>query len=422
MDKGKLKMDNCQLSTVNSQLRKNYKQTEMGIIPEDWDMKKLDSISSSVASGKSDTKPSNGIYPIYGSTGIIGLSNKFDYEGEKILVARVGANAGTVNWVTGKYCVSDNTLMVQLKNDVCFLYAVFFMRLCNLNKLVFGSGQPLITGSQLKQLPIPLPLNKAEQAAIATALSDADALISSLEKLIAKKRNIKQGAMQQLLTGKKRLPGFEKKKGCKQTEVGIIPSDWVIKKIGECLLKNPDYGINAAAVPYNEGLPVYLRITDIKEDGKYSKKNIVSVNNISSASYYLQEGDLVFARTGASVGKTYLFDPKDGKLVFAGFLIRVKANDKVLLPDYLKYFTQTKQYWNWIEANSMRTGQPGINGNEYKELIIPLPPTKAEQTAIAQVLSDMDAEIEALEKKLEKYKMIKQGMMRELLTGKTRLV
>ncbi|MCC7212954.1 MAG: restriction endonuclease subunit S, partial [Candidatus Brocadia sp.] len=268
----------------------------------------------------------------------------------------------------------------------------------------------------------PLPLNKAEQAAIATALSDADALISSLEKLIAKKRNIKQGAMQQLLTGKKRLPGFEKKKGCKQTEVGIIPSDWVIKKIGECLLKNPDYGINAAAVPYNEGLPVYLRITDIKEDGKYSKKNIVSVNNISSASYYLQEGDLVFARTGASVGKTYLFDPKDGKLVFAGFLIRVKANDKVLLPDYLKYFTQTKQYWNWIEANSMRTGQPGINGNEYKELIIPLPPTKAEQTAIAQVLSDMDAEIEALEKKLEKYKMIKQGMMRELLTGKTRLV
>jgi len=206
-------------------------------------------------------------------------------------------------------------------------------------------------------------------------------------------------------------------KGFKQTEIGLIPEDWEVKKLGECLLRNPDYGINAAAVPYNENLPAYLRITDITEDGNYSNKNLVSVNNISSSSYYLNEGDLVFARTGASVGKTYLYNPKDGKLVFAGFLIRLKANEDVLLPYYLKYFTQTKLYWDWIATNSMRTGQPGINGNEYQKLLIPLPP-KPEQEAIAKVLSDTDTLIEKLEQLIAKKRLIKQGAMQQLLKPK----
>lgn len=94
---------------------------------------------------------------------------------------------------------------------------------------------------------------------------------------------------------------------------------------------------------------------------------------------------------------------------------------EMLIPEYIQFYTQTSLYWDWIRANSMRTGQPGINGNEYKELTIILP-SKEEQTRIAQILSEMDAEIEALEKKLAKYKMIKQGMMQNLLTGRVRLV
>ncbi|TDB58542.1 restriction endonuclease subunit S [Arundinibacter roseus] len=206
----------------------------------------------------------------------------------------------------------------------------------------------------------------------------------------------------------------------KETEVGLIPSNWEVKKLGTYLIQNPDYGINAAAVTYNQGLPVYLRITDILENGKYSKANVVSVDSVDSGSYFLNEGDLVFARTGASVGKTYLYDKKDGELVFAGFLIRVRTNQKILLPTYLFFFTQTKYYWNWIAANSMRTGQPGINGKEYKELLIPLPPTLAEQTAIATALNDADALITQLEKLIAKKRAIKQGAMQELLKPKER--
>ena len=205
--------------------------------------------------------------------------------------------------------------------------------------------------------------------------------------------------------------------GYKLTEVGVIPEDWESEKLGECLLKNPDYGINAASVRFDDTLPTYLRITDISETGKYLSSNKVSVNNILSSSYYLEEGDIVFARTGASVGKTYLYDKNDGKLVFAGFLIRVKANPEILDCKYLFFLTQTKSYWTWVVANSMRSGQPGLNSNEYKSFQIPVP-SLTEQTLIATALSDADALITSLEKLIAKKRNIKQGAMQELMKPK----
>lgn len=198
---------------------------------------------------------------------------------------------------------------------------------------------------------------------------------------------------------------------------------WRKVKLGDCLKQKPDYGINAPAVPYDNNLPTYLRITDITEDGCYSKKDIVSVANQAALKYVLEEGDLVFARTGASVGKTYLYDSKDGMLVFAGFLIRVKTDENVLLPEFFKYQTHTPQYKNWIAANSMRTGQPGINGNEYEEFTFSIPfknnkPDLSAQRRIAAILASADKVIAATQKTIAKYKQIKQGMMEDLLKPK----
>lgn len=206
-------------------------------------------------------------------------------------------------------------------------------------------------------------------------------------------------------------------KGMKQTELGLIPQDWNVVSLGEVLLKNPDYGINAAAVKFKYSLPTYLRITDIDESGRFIKDNLSSVENINSASYYLREGDIVFARTGASVGKTYLYNSADGDLVFAGFLIRIQLDSKLTNSKFLFYNTQTKMYKDWIVSNSMRSGQPGINSNEIKTIKIPLPPL-AEQEAIATALSDCDAWIESLEAVIAKKRLIKQGAMQELLTPK----
>lgn len=188
--------------------KRNIKQGAMQKLlqpKEGWEVKKLGEVCENIGSGKSKTQSQDGKFPIFGSTGIIGWCNTYDYYGHKILVARVGANAGTVNVVDGNYCVSDNTLMLSLKPEIDLNFIYSFLILFQLNKLVFGSGQPLITGGQLKNIEISLPKSKEEQNRIATILSDMDAEINALETKLEKYKKVKLGMMQNLLTGKIRL-------------------------------------------------------------------------------------------------------------------------------------------------------------------------------------------------------------------------
>lgn len=264
---------------------------------------------------------------------------------------------------------------------------------------IAGSKVSSVNRTSIARTFIFYPESLPAQHRIAAILSSADKVIASTQKVIAKYKQMKQGMMEDLLKPKE---------------------GWKMVKLGECLKQKPDYGINAPAVPFDNHLPTYLRITDITEDGYYSKKDIVSVASQDAMKYVMDEGDLVFARTGASTGKTYLYNLKDGMLVFAGFLIRVRTDANVLLPEFFKYQTQTPQYKNWIAANSMRTGQPGINGNEYEDFSVPIPykndkPDLVEQRRIAAILSGIDAKIAAEEKVLEKYEKVKKGMMERML-------
>lgn len=213
---------------------------------------------------------------------------------------------------------------------------------------------------------------------------------------------------------------MEVKPGYKLTEIGPIPHDWSISQLGLCLKTRPSYGINAAAVPYSDQLPTYIRITDISDDGRFSPSPRVSVSSDSSGDYVLADGDIVFARTGASVGKSYRYRPCDGPLVYAGFLIRVTPEPSKLLPAFASAFATTGSYWRWVRLMSMRSGQPGINGKEYAQLPLPIPPLP-EQRAIAQALGDVDELIDAVDRLIAKKRDIKQATMQQLLTGKTRL-
>lgn len=383
-----------------------FQQTEVGVIPSDWSFDEIQELAD-ITTGAKNTQDriEDGEYPFFVRSQTIEKINSYSFDGEAVLTAGDGVGTGKVfHYINGKFDFHQRVYKISNFSeslDGYFFYLYFSKNFYNrIMQMTAKSSVDSVRREMITKMLIPVP-PKAEQTAIATALSDMDGLINGIEKLLAKKRNIKQGAMQELLRPKE---------------------GWIVKKLGTCLRQNPDYGVNAPAVPYNESLPAYIRITDITVDGKYSKENVVSVNHFLSSFFYLEKGDLVFARTGASVGKTYLYHPKDGKLVFAGFLVRVKTNPDLLVPEYFQFYTQTSFYWTWIRTNSMRTGQPGINGNEYKELPVLLPPTIKEQTHIAQVLSDMDTEIEALEKKLQKYRLLKQGMMQTLLTGKVRLL
>lgn len=204
------------------------------------------------------------------------------------------------------------------------------------------------------------------------------------------------------------------------SEASELSKGWEFRRLGACLLSPPDYGINAPAVPHSSTLPTYLRITDIDSSGRFSPAERVSVDTCQSEAYFLQEGDIVLARTGASVGKSYLYNDQDGPLVFAGYLIRVRPDPSQLLPKFLSALTFTNRYWAWIRRTSMRSGQPGVNSREFATLQVPVPPVE-EQRGITEALGDVDSLIGGLERLIAKKRDIKQGAMQQLLTGQTRL-
>ena len=272
-----------------------------------------------------------------------------------------------------------------------------------------GSNYPAINSSDLAEIELPLPPTLPEQQKIAECLSSVDELMAAQARKLDALKTHKKGLMQQLFPRegetqpRLRFPEFQN------------AGEWESAPLGQLLVGSPDYGVNAAAVPFSELLPKYLRITDISEDGTYLSEKMVSVDIEPTNGNYLDEGDIALARTGASVGKSYRYRKEDGRLVFAGFLIRIKPAKKKLVSAYLANFLTTDVYWDWVAVTSTRSGQPGLNSAEYSSLSIPLPPGDlSEQQRIADCLTSLDALITAETQKHEALKTHKQGLMQQL--------
>lgn len=204
--------------------------------------------------------------------------------------------------------------------------------------------------------------------------------------------------------------------GYEKTSFGIFPCDWIKVSLGEVSAKKGEYGLNAPACEYEEGLPKYLRITDIDDQGRYID-NKACVNDADSHKYVLNKGDIVFARTGASVGKNYTYDEKDGILVYAGFLIKFSIK-----PQYNANLIcsncRTKKYNNWVSKMCARSGQPGINAEEYATYSFIIPKSAQEQSRIAEILMQWDKAIELQEKLIEAYQKSKKYYLNKMFPKK----
>jgi type I restriction enzyme S subunit len=270
-----------------------------------------------------------------------------------------------------------------------------------IRNIVSGTNVKGIRGSELRGILVPVP-SLHEQRAIATALSDVDALITSLDRLISKKRDLKQAAMQQLLTGKTRLPGFEVKPGYKQTDVGVIPEDWDLEFI-ENLAYITTGGKNTQDRVDDGPYPFFVRSQ--------------TVERISSYSY---DGEAVLtAGDGAGTGKVFHYI--NGRFDVHQRVYRLSDfNERICGYFFFLYFSS--HFYGRIMQMTAKSSVDSVRRNMIARMVIPLPASRAEQTAIASVLSDMDAELAALEQRREKTKLLKQGMMQELLTGRIRLI
>lgn len=415
------------------EVKKGYKQTEVGITPEDWEVKnigeQIDLLTGFPFSSSGYSQ--SGVKLLRGSNikrGVTDWSPDITRYWEEvypdlkqyllcigdIVIAMDGSLVGR----SFARLTNDDlpALLLQrvarvrskkidmgyLKEFICSDY---FTKHCDSVKTV--TAIPHICPNDIKYFKIPLPPTLTEQTAIATALSDADALIQSLEKLIAKKNAIKQGAMYELLTGKKRLPGFsDKKEKYKQTEVGVIPGDWDVKKLEEIV----DF-LDGRRRPVKDSIRAKMR----GEFPYYGASGIVDYVND-----FLFDDDLILlGEDGENIlsRNCRLAFRVRGRIWVNNHAHVLKAKpfiDTGFLVDLLESF-------NYEQYNT-GTAQPKLNKQVCSNIPIPLPPTLTEQTAIANALSDMDTQIAGLETKLSKYKQIKQGMMQNLLTGRIRMV
>ena len=242
--------------------------------------------------------------------------------------------------------------------------------------------------------------SKEEQQKIVDFLSSVDKKISIVEEKLNLFNQYKKGIMQKIFSQKLRF----------KDENGNNYPEWEEKKLGD-ISSNIMYGLNSSAIDF-DGENKYIRITDINEkNGKFSPNPLTSPDGKFDDNFLVKENDILFARTGASVGKTYHYDKKDGKLYFAGFLIRFnieKANSK-----FIYYNTLRNNYKKWVVLTSMRTGQPGINAEEYKNYKVKLPCLE-EQKKIADFLSAIDNKIENISDNLESLKLFKKSLLQKM--------
>lgn len=411
------------------------KQTEIGLIPEDWEVKRLGEIGEPCMCKrilKEQTSPTGGI-PFYkiGTFGGIPdayisrelfeqYKEQYNYPKKGTLLLSAAGTIGRVVVFDGKDSYFQDSNIVWIDNDETkvtndFLFYCYSRMQWKTEE---GGIVSRLYNANLKSTSFIAPKSLAEQERIAKALSDVDALISTTEKLIQKKKNIKQGTMQNLLTGKKRLPGFGDKQTdlfvpngthtkevkdvspeqirlsakMKQTELGEIPEDWEVKSLGEML--KIGHGKDYKNLKSGD-VPVY-------GTGGY----MTSVND------FLYEGETVCIGRKGTIDKPQYHSGK----IWTVDTLFYTYDFKSLNPKYLFYkFCLI----DWLSMNEA-SGVPSLTAKNIEDIQIAIP-TEEEQTAIANVLSSMDKEIETLNTKLEKYRNLKTAMMQQLLTGKIRL-
>ena len=429
-----------------------FKMTELGPIPSDWEVKRLGNVAT-IARGGSPrpieayltTSPDGINWVKIGDVGIDAkyivkteerivregvCKSRMVFPGDFLLSNSMSFGRPYILKIAG--CIHDGWLVIQDYQslfDSEFLYYILGSEtvMMQYKSLAAGSSVLNLNKDVVSNVLIPLP-PLPEQHRIAAALSDMDELIGALGKLVEKKRAIKTGAMQRLLTGQTRLPGFGGAE-LKQTELGPIPSDWEVKRLGEVfsMLRNNTYarelltddGGKVFNVHYGDILVKHGAMVNFEMDEVPCLKAGIKPNKDM-----LQDGDLIFADTAEDemVGKAVEVAGLKGRQAVAGLhTVLCRPNADTFAPGFLGYFINSAAYHNQLLPLITGTKVSSVSRAGFASTYVCIPPL-SEQRAIAAVLSDMDAEIAALEAEKHKVESIKQGMMQELLTGRVRLM
>ena len=421
-------------------VKPGFKQTLVGAIPEDWEVSQL----GALAETSSGTTPARALNERYFKNGSIAWVKTMDLTNSEIfvtsesvtelaiketclrlypvgtvLVAMYGGfqQIGRTGLLRTSASVNQAITAVQPKTDR--LVSEYLIETLNYQvdywKSVASSSRkdPNISSQDIRNFPIAYP-RPPEQRAIAEALSDMDALLGALERLIAKKRDLKQAAMQQLLTGQTRLPGFH--------------GEWMVKRLahaGRCL-RGVSYRGDSDLSTHDTAYTKRLLRSNNVQNALVVTSEVQFVNSARvSSSQVLKSGDILICMANGSkalVGKAGLFSTNDGyDYTFGAFMGCFRTDATTAHPVFVFSLMQTGRYRDYINNLLAGSSINNLRPSSIESLEFSFPPI-SEQTAIASLLTDMEAELAALEQRLAKTRALKQGMMQELLTGRTRLL
>ena len=406
-----------------------FKPSEVGPIPEEWEVKALGEVGVfSKGLGVSRSESNSGALPCVRYGEIYTDYNDYIKEFRSFISEKVAAGAKLMSPGDILFAGSGET-KEEIGKTVAFLGGVdraycggdililspsrgydskFLGYVCNSQPIVAqkasrGQGDAVvhIRSGSLAEVVIPVP-PRPEQEKIAEALSDVDALLAAMTKLIEKKRAIKQGAMQQLLTGKKRLAGFTGK--------------WVEKRLGDVVEINPSL---ESVIPEKF---VYVDLESVAGGRLLERKLVLRERAPSRAQRRFVQGDILFQTVRPYQRNNLLVGFDAANYVASTGYAVIRGRALCSCSEFIYHIIHVDDFVNGVLDRCTGTSYPAINPGKLAEIIVRIPEAVAEQRAIASVLSDMDAEIAALESKRAKYESVKQGMMQELLTGRTRLV
>lgn len=413
--------------------KQGYKQTEVGLIPEDWKLKTLGDVGDVQMCKRifSYQTSKRGDVPFF-KIGTFGkepdafinwdlyqeFRKKYSFPKKGYLLISASGTIGRTVEYLGEDAYYQDSNIIWIDNDEKLIsnkYLNYTLKVIKYN--TEGSTIKRLYNSIIKSSKFVIPPTLTEQKAIATALSDVDALITSLEQTITKKKAIKQGAMQQLLTpphkGGKRLPGFE--------------GEWVMQNLKDIIWFQEGPGVRkyqftTRGVKLLNGTNIQQGVLDLDRTDRY----ISEKEAFGWYSHFLvDDGDILIACSGITVArfdeKVTIAEKYHLPLCMNTSTMRFKMKSNSVYKGFFMHYLKSSDFKKQIEGQA--TGSAQLNfGPSHVEKVIMEIPTYNEQQAIAQILSDMDAEITQLETKKEKYQAIKQGMMQKLLTGKTRLI
>jgi len=381
-----------------------FQDTEIGKIPREWNIKKIGSLLT-IGNGKDYKHLSNGDVPVYGTGGYMTSVSDFLYEGETVCIGRKGT-IDVPQYHNGKIWTVDTLFYCFNFKGVLPKYLFYVFHRVDWNSYNEATGVPSLTSKNIYRVSIPVPIIE-EQQTIVEKLTNSEKLIETLSLLIEKKRAIKEGSMQELLTGKKRLPGFSAPwKDKKLGDNATIQRGGSPRPIEAYLTNSPD-GIN------------WIKIGDVRPNDKYirnTEEKIIPQGVSRSRQVY--KGDFILSNS-MSFGRPYILDI-DG-CIHDGWLV-IKDYQSTYDMNFLYYMLGSQAIMEQYIAMAAGSSVKNLNKDKVSAVRIYAPCDIEEQKAIANILNQMDEEIVLLEQKRTKYMDIKDGMMQQLLTGKIRLI